>query len=833
MARHQMWFCIGAALCLLAWGPLACAQVRVAGRVTNQNEVPVDGAKITVADIPFTRNWEAVSDPTGSFLLQLPAAGDYSLKVDREGFFVASELRVSVPADATEATPFEVHISLTSIHEIRSTVEVKGEPGLADMDRVTPQTTLSSRSLYDIPFPNPNSLRSGLRLVPGVVQDNAGGIHLYGGSEDQAQYSFEGFQLNAPLTGNFDARMSLESVESVDVQSSPSDAGMGRGEAGTMLLRARTGTDEFKFSGTEYFPGIDLAKGFQLESWTPRGYFSGPWRKKRAWFFNTSEFQFVRATVKQLPSDQNTSTSWRVNDLLHNQFNLSDKNILFVGLLFDFVYTPYSGLAPLDPRPTTVKAETNQWFGYVKDQRFFSGSSMIEVGFAASADHSTAIPHGDLPYLITPDGREGNYYSDARRDAQRLQGIVNYYFPSFHFLGEHRLKTGGDIVHLDYQQNITRNTIDYLNSAGAIIRAINFTGSGQLTRGNDEAASYIQDSWRVRQWLLVEAGLRADEDRLLNRLNWSPRAGFAVFPPGSGKVQFSGSFARIVDPTNLLLFTRPLDQSSISNYYDALGNLIYGPVVSVYTPGTNLVSPHADVWTLGVQRVFRQQLLAKLQLLRRRFSDGFDYTNNLPAVEQLPAILAGAPNPGAVIADYVLDNQRQDHYDSAEVSFGQPLKGRFQWMVSYTRSSAESNAVIQRSVDQPLSVTANTGPLPWDAPNRLLSWGYLPIWKKDWSLAYMLDWHTGLPFSIQDPYGELVGTVDAMRFPEFFELNAFIERFLSVRGHLLALRGGLNNLTGHFNPAIVDNVAGGATYLREYNGQPRSLNFQVRLLDHR
>jgi hypothetical protein len=132
-----------------------------------------------------------------------------------------------------------------------------------------------------------------------------------------------------------------------------------------------------------------------------------------------------------------------------------------------------------------------------------------------------------------------------------------------------------------------------------------------------------------------------------------------------------------------------------------------------------------------------------------------------------------------------------------------------------------------------LSVAANTGPLPWDAPNRFLSWGYLPIWKKDWSLAYMLDWHTGLPFSIQDPYGELVGAPDEMRFPAFFELNAFIERILSVRGHLLAIRGGFNNITGHFNPTVVDNVVSGATYLREYNGQPRSLNFQVRLLDHR
>ena len=97
-------------------------------------------------------------------------------------------------------------------------------------------------------------------------------------------------------------------------------------------------------------------------------------------------------------------------------------------------------------------------------------------------------------------------------------------------------------------------------------------------------------------------------------------------------------------------------------------------------------------------------------------------------------------------------------------------------MVSYTRSRAESNAVIERSVNQPLSVSADTGPLPWDAPNRLLSWGYLPAWSKSYAVGYMLDWHTGLPFSIQDQYGEVAGAADSMRYPEYFQFNVFLER---------------------------------------------------------
>jgi hypothetical protein len=810
----------------------ALGQVRVAGRITNENDLPVAGARITFEDVPAVTMWQAISDPTGAFELGLPVPGPYSLKVDREGFYVVSKPDFRVPPTPGDAPPFELRVSLQSIHEIRSTVEVKGVAGSSDMDRVTPQTTLSSSTLYDVPFPNANSLRSGFRMAPGVVQDTAGGIHLFGGSEDQAEYNLEGFQLNDPLTGQLQARLSLESVEAVDVQPSPSDASMGWGDAGTMLLHPRTGTDEFKFSATEYFPSIALGNGLQLSNWTPRAFISGPIRKQRAWFFNTIEFQFIRTTFPQLPEGQNTAKTFRFNDLLHNQFNLSERNIVFVGVLFDYQYSPHSGLTIIDPVETTLRSESEQWFGYIKNQHSFSHGSMIEFGLAGSLIHSTAIPQGFAPYLITPDGREGNYFADARRDAHRFEGITNYYLPAFQFLGEHQLKTGGDVVRLDYEQNTSRTAIDYLDTAGGIIRSIAFTGSGQLVQNNVESAAFVQDSWRVRRWLLVEAAWRADEDRLLGHVIAAPRAGFSLSPPGAESLRISGSFARIVDPANLQLFSRPLDQSSLSTYYNDTGALIYGPVLSVYRLGSNLQSPRADVSTLGGERTLPKLLRAKVELLRRRFSDGFDYVNTLASTETFAAVLAGAPNPGPIVSDYLLTNQRQDHYESVEISLGQPARGRFQWMVSYTRSHADSNAVIERTVDQPLSISANSGPLPWDAPNRLLSWGYLPAWSKSWSFAYMVDLHTGLPFSIQDPYGELVGPVDSRRFPQYFELNLFLERILSVRHYRLALRAGFNNVTNHFNPTVVDNVLGGATYLREYNAQPRALYFQVRFLEH-
>ena len=825
---------ISAACVIVAMLPLlADAQIRLAGRVVNETNAPVSGAQVTLTDVPPIRAFAAISDPTGAFAVLLPAAAEYSLKVDREGYYLISGRKVTV----TDST-LELHITLQSVYEMEASVDVSGKPGVVDMDRVAPHETLSSRTLYDVPFPNQNSLRSGLRMLPGVVQDSSGSIHLYGGAENQAGYSFEGFQLNDPLTGRFDARMSLESIQSVDVQAAPAGTEMGRGAAGTMMLHARTGGDKFAYSATNVFPGVNLGQGFRVSDWTPRGNVSGPWSKGRAWFFNTSELQFVRTTVPLLPSSQNSSKAWRFNNLLHNQINLTPNNIVFIGLLFNYFNAPQNGISFLDPRATTVNRNSKQWFGYVKDQQSFGHSSLIEFGFATSLTHSLEVPQGNGPYLITPSGRRGNAFASARRDAVREQGLVNYFLPAWHWFGEHRFKTGADIVQLSYEQNITRSGIHYLNNEGGIVRAISFAGSGRLNRSNYESAFYFQDSWRMRPWLLIETGWRLDHDHLLNRLNPSARVGFAISPSGMQNTRFSGGYARIVDATNLRLFTRPLDQAVVSTYSNGSGHLLYGPVTSIFTFGPDLRNPHADVFNIGVDRILPKQIQAKLLLLRRRSVDGFDYQNSLPASEQLPAILAGTPNPGPLTAMYALSNHREDHYASVEVALHQPLRGRYEWMVSYTRSRAESNAVVERSVDQPLSVANNQGPLPWDAPNRLVSWGYLPAigtrWiGKSWAIAYLLDWHTGLPFSLQDQFGQLAGAVDDHRFRQFFELNFFLERQLSVRGYRVALRAGFNNITGHFNPNVVDSVLGGPTFLRMYGGQARALNFRMRFLGKR
>jgi hypothetical protein len=355
-------------------------------------------------------------------------------------------------------------------------------------------------------------------------------------------------------------------------------------------------------------------------------------------------------------------------------------------------------------------------------------------------------------------------------------------------------------------------------------------GSGILSRSNFENSWYLQDSWKIHQKLLVELGLRSDRDLILSHWNMSPRLGFAWSPPRWANTRFSGGVATIYNPTDLRQFTRPLDQYVVSTTFNPDGTIATGPFASVYTSGTNVVTPRATTWNLGLQQQFPRLVVGSIQLLRRRSSDGFSYVNGLAENGAVPPGLDFAGPPSELGAVYVLTNQRVDTYAAVEASARQRLKSGFEWMVSYTRSRALSNAVLERSVDEPLVVANDTGALPWDAPNRWLGWGYLPTWWKKWAIAYLVDWHSGFPFSVQDQFGGLVGPVDDHRLPQFFELNFFVEHELVVRTYRLAVRAGFNNITGHFNPTVVENIVNSPTYLGESGGQSRALNFQVRLL---
>lgn len=107
--------------------------------------------------------------------------------------------------------------------------------------------------------------------------------------------------------------------------------------------------------------------------------------------------------------------------------------------------------------------------------------------------------------------------------------------------------------------------------------------------------------------------------------------------------------------------------------------------------------------------------------------------------------------------------------------------------------------------------------MPWDAPNQILAWGYLPLPWKNWAVSGLANLRTGFPYSVRDQTGLLIGGFDSNRYPLDFDLNLAIERMITLHGYRFALRGGVDNLTNQANPTAVNNVFGAPQY-RQFLG---------------
>ena len=808
------------AIRVLAWAVAipAVAEVRLSGRVTTDTNTAIPDAKITLSRPPY--HVVAFTDPTGAFSFDAPAAGAYSLEADHDGYFVHRDIGVELGA-----APREIHIVLATVYQLKEVLDVKATPGVADADRTAPQVTLGGERLLDLPYRDTNSLRNMLRLIPGVTQDSRGGIHVHGGAEDQTLFTLEGFQINDPHFGVFDTRMNIESVQSVEMTAARPSAEFGKGSAGVIAVHTRTGSDELQFSTSTILPSFQSQKGaLQLADFTPRANFSGPWRKGKAWFSDSFDVQFNVNVIPELPDHKDRNKSLRGSNLLHNQINIAPSNIFFAGLLINAGSSPHSGLTALDPIESSSNRRNFQRFAYFKDQIYLSRGAVLEFGYALNHTEGNESPNSPSPYWITPLGRRGGHFSSLDREADRQQWIANAIPPVWRFLGAHSLKVGADIDWLSYSQQASRGPIIYTDNAGSPLRRIEFVGSGNFRRTNVEIAGYVQDSWRVRPGLLFELGMRLDWDRILQNWNGAPRFGFAWTPPGLANTKLFGGFSRIFDAGNLRLFTRPLDQQTITTLYDR-GLPVGDPTLSVYRlDDSRLKNPQHDNWNVGIEQRLPHNLQIRTSLVERRGLRGFTFTDQ--SVAQPSAYLTGQ-NPNDALNVLGLYGHRHDYYKAAQIFVRQPLHQQYEWVAGYTRSLAKSNAVMERTVDQILLVADNTGPLPWNTPNRLMTWGLLPSGFKDLLWGYMAEWRNGYPFSIHEQDGRVRRPIDGYTFPAFFELNMHAERRFVVRGYRLAIRGGMVNLTGHANPNTVNNIIGSRDFLNVYGGQRRSTIFRL------
>ena len=776
-----------------------------------------NGVAVSSASLILTQGQTVLRGETnyaGRYEFARLPAGTYQLRVEKEGFFalVHEEVRVG------EAESIEV--TLNHQREFVERVDVTYSPPAVDPARTTSSQTLDREEILNVPYNVTRDIRYALPLLPGVVQDAFSQIHIDGSSTHEIYDELDGFNITNPVSGLFTVRVNVDAVRSVVVQSSRYPVEYGKATGGIVSLKTGMGDDYFRFSATDFFPSVQSRKGLQFSNWTPRGTFSGPLRKGRAWFLLAPEVEYDLNIIRELPPGADRGTAWRFGNLAKTQVNLTPANILTGSFLVNDSNSQHAGLSRLTPVESTLNLSDAAYLLTLRDLAYFPNGVLLETGLAWSRFRDRSLPLGDQPYVITPDIVRGSFFETSHIYSDRLQVTADVVLPPVRLQGRHEFKVGTDIDRISYDQSFDRQPFSILREDGTLARRVKFPASSvALARNNAEFSGYAQDRWSPSDRLLVEAGVRLDWDQIVRGVLVSPRLASSLMLTRDGNTKLVAGVGTYYDASNLQIISQPQAGERFDFFYDKTGQKLLGPPVatSFHQGEGNPKAPQFLNWSVGLEHRFPTTTYLRLGFVQKRGFNGWTYLN--PVTESTVPLSAS----------YVFSNSRRDHYDAFQIQARHTFKGNHMVFASYVRSSATSNAVVNFSVDNPVFSPQAGGPLPWDAPNRFLSWGWVPFWWKC-DLAYSLDWHTGFPFSVVNENQQLVGPPGSMRFPAYFALNLALERRFTFLGYQLALRAGFDDITNRHNPAFVDNNIDSPKFLTYTGIQGRTLTGRLRLL---
>jgi hypothetical protein len=783
--------------------------------VVDEDGAAVSGAQVIIED-PGQSEVRLSTDYAGHAAYLLTGAAVYSLRVAKPGFY-----ETAVP----QADPLTREIRVVLNHEqmVKEQVSVTSSAPGIDTERTSDELTMEVPEIINVPYPTSRDIRNLLPFYPGVVQDATGQVHVAGSETWATLDMLDGFDIRSPMSGILALRVSADAVRSIDKEATRYPVEFGRSTGGVVAFYTGMGDNTFRFNATNFIPSFRDADGIRFDKFVPRITFSGPLKRNRAWFFDGVETEYDNIYITELPSGANTDHLIRGSNLIKFQANATPANILSGGLLFNVYHSPNDGISTLVPQQSTTDRNTIAWLPYLRDQQSFRKGALLDVGLGVVRISDGYEPHGDIPFQITPEISEGSYFENETGHSQRVEGNAALYLPQRHWAGEHNLKAGIDVDEISFGESVTRAAAEYLREDGTLLRNSTFPAAAPFTRHNMEAGAYVQDRWTPLGGLLVEPSLRFDWDEIIRSPLLSPRLAATYSPAAAhGRTKLSAGIGLYYEHTQLEYLARALAGKRSDTYYEADGVTPTGaPVATTFSASNGaLHEARAVNWSAEIEQRLPGSIYVKANYLHKRVTDEFTYVNQNTL--------------SALYGNYVLTNGRRDSDNSEEIEARRSFAGGYTLFAAYTHSSARTNAAIDYVPTLSMLGPQQSGPLGWDTPNRVLSWGWLPVpipkLKKSWDLVYAFDWHTGFPFTPVDDNAQVAGAAGSQRFPNYLAISPGLEWRFHFRRYYFGLRGVMENMTNSNNPLVVNNVVDSPQYgsFSEYVG--RVLTARLRLI---
>lgn len=799
-------------------------------------------AKVTLKNLSTNDQLSTISNDLGQYYFVGVLPGECEITVTLAGFDTLTK-RITLDSEK----PNQLDFQLTPERRTESVTVTTPSNGVDVTSSIPASPTLTTSTLKSVVRLN-SDFQDALPLLPSVVRGPDGLIHIKGGQANQTSALVNNASIADPVTGQPALRLPAAAVESMRVLSNPFSAEYGGFSSGVIEVNTRGGTDEWKFLFEDPIPRlrwIDYSP-HGIESATPHLTFSGPILRDKLFLFQSLSFGYDLTRVPSLPNPNNVRVDQRANSHTQIDYDITASHHLTAMLTVDPQNTDYANIDTFNPQPVTADSLQRGFFASATERWILPSGGYLASLFSFKRLNTDISPADSAPGEMTlfPEQDSGSFFNNQGRHTWLYQWSQNLHLRPLEFHGRQLVTLGYSFARSTYQGFFSDLPINVLREDSTLSSRIVYLHPllpSAATR--NEFTFFVQDSWQIHPRLILEFGVRLDKDSLSSdSLNLAPRLGFVYAPSADNRTAIRGGIGLFYDeiPINVALFPN-LPAQTITQFAADGSSVLSGPTTFTHVINTahgSLTVPSSRGATFQFDRELRKNLFFRFGAeLRNGFHEFF--LNPCHAIAQagtsvaasearnLLSLPAGTSSCSSTQLG-LYNSGRQNYREFLFMLRWQPLENTT-IIASYVRSRAwgELNEYNQSfgNLSYPLIRANQYGPLPHDAPNRVLFWGIIQLPER-FQFVPILDVHSGFPYSNVGINWNYVGQRDeAGRFPCFIGLDAKIQYPFDFKfhGHRIQFLGGLkvSNVLNHFQPRDVQQYLGSPYYGTFYNSVGR------------
>jgi Carboxypeptidase regulatory-like domain len=784
----------------------------VQGVVTTQGTIPLAGVLVTLLT-GTTSVASLASDADGKVRFDRVKPGNYTIVVVSQGFDTLTT-NVAVAPGGTVDAVLDLRIAAMT-----DTVDVVAPTTMVpSTGTLTTSEGLTRRQLDEIS--GGGGLQSALRFLASVIEV-PGGLAIKGGRPNQATTQVGAGAFVDPATGLSQVTLPDDAIDSVTVLPNPYAVEYGRFSSGLVLIRTRRATDTWQARINKLDPAFRTTRGqpfhvVGISSFSPRFETGGPLIKDRVFLQQAAQYQYRSSDVSSRPQSE-LRTSNRFSSFTRLDANLSARHLLVAAGGWFPASAKAATLGTFTPPNAAVNTRGRVSTVSFTERSLWSDSLFSETTAEIHSYETTVNPRGRAPMELLPETTRGSFFNRQSRATSTYQFIESiagtFNGPS----GLHQYKGGIDILHSRFSGTSASNTVLIRRSDGTLARELGFE-PGPTAQGvnSTDLAVYAQDRVQPTPRWYVELGGRLDRDGVIARFNVTPRIGSAILLNSSGSSVLRTGYGLFYERTPSVAGAFEQYEAPLDTRYAADGvTRLAPPLLFRRVSSTDLRTSRSFTWDLALDHRVNQQWTLHAGVIDRRGSHDL-------LVE--PVLTASGP----VLR---LDSDGRSTYREAEMSAHFTGGPGVDVTVSYTRSQARAdlNAFTNffDNVLAPVVGENGYGPARADAPHRFLARGRaLPL--RDWLLVGVLDWRSGLPYSVVNEWLDFAGPRNDRRFPKYARVDVGVEHRFKIKKYRPWIGVRADNALSSFLPSDVQANVSSPAFGTFYNGEYRQFRIQVR-----